>query len=552
MIRRPPVESVSAHEPLAAELRAISQNSNSAVFGVNLDGEITSWSPGAQQMYDYAAERIVGKPYSELILPARIGELRKALEKIKRGRRVPEIQTQRRCSNGRVMDVTFSIFPVRDAKNEKVVGAVALERDITDRRETERALEDSAAQIHAIVRTAVDGIITIDASGVISAFNPSAEKIFQYRAHEVIGRNVSDLMPEPYRGHHDGYLKKYQETGRAKIIGRGREVLGLRKDGTTFPMDLSVSEMKVGDGAAYVGIVRDATERKEAEYALREQVQKTEQANLDLAQTVGELEKTNQQLSETQAQLVQSEKLASLGGMVAGIAHELNTPVGIGVTAASHLKTLSDETKQLMSDGALKRSSLSRYIESSADSAAMILKTLTRTSNLVESFKQIAGDGAESAAVTFNLRENLRHVQLDVTNAFADRSFDWDIHCGSRVSLRSYPKVVKQVLTRIFENAIAHAYEPDQTVFIRVEVNEHAGWVSIVISDNGKGIAEDLLTKIFDPFFTTARGVAGGGVGLGLAVAYNLVNATLGGRIHVSSSPGAGAAFRIDLPKTLE
>ncbi|HXC35252.1 MAG TPA: PAS domain S-box protein [Candidatus Acidoferrales bacterium] len=138
----------------------------------------------------------------------------------------------------------------------------------TEHRETRSALRDSAERLRAILETAVEGIITIDERGIIESFNHSAEKIFSYKAAEAIGQNVKMLMPEPFRHEHDGYLKNYRETGHAKIIGIGREVLGRRKDGTLFPMDLSVSEVNLANRRMFTGFVRDITVRKEAEKAL--------------------------------------------------------------------------------------------------------------------------------------------------------------------------------------------------------------------------------------------------------------------------------------------
>ena len=162
------------------------------------------------------------------------------------------------------------------------------------REQTLITLEETASHYKAILKTTVDAIITIDSHGIVQTFNSAAEKIFGYRAEEVIGNNVKMLMPKPYRSEHDGYLGRYLETGVPKIIGLGRQVTGLRKDGTEFPMDLAVSEVPLKDKRLFTGIVRDITERKRLE-----------------------------------EQLVQSAKLAAVGKLVSGIAHEVNNPVSI-------------------------------------------------------------------------------------------------------------------------------------------------------------------------------------------------------------------------------
>src|SRR5262245_28415430 len=151
-------------------------------------------------------------------------------------------------------------------------GASTVGRDITERKSAERALRESAGRMRALIETAVDGAILIDARGVVLMFNPACEKLFGYSADEVIGKNVKMLMPEPYRHEHADYIANYLDTRKAKIIGIGREVVGLRKDSSTFPMDLSVCEASQEGVAVFVGIVRDITERKSAERALRESV----------------------------------------------------------------------------------------------------------------------------------------------------------------------------------------------------------------------------------------------------------------------------------------
>ena len=154
--------------------------------------------------------------------------------------------------------------------NRPTLSAPNVDRDSTERHSAERALRESAGQMRALIETAVDGVILIDGRGTVLMFNPACEKLFGYFADEVVGKNVKMLMPEPYRHEHDGYIANYLDTRKPKIIGIGREVVGLRADGSTFPMDLSVGEAKQEGGSIFVGIIRDITERKSAERALRE------------------------------------------------------------------------------------------------------------------------------------------------------------------------------------------------------------------------------------------------------------------------------------------
>src|SRR5262245_2448214 len=177
----------------------------------------------------------------------------------------------------------------------------------------------SEARMHALLEAMVDGVISIDECGLIQTINPAAERMFRHGVDELVGRNVSVLMPAPYRDEHDGYIAEYLATGVKKIIGIGREVVGLRKDGTVFPMDLSVAEARVGGERLFVAVLRDISARKRAEQELAE-------SHGILEKAVAELEAKNEEIHTMTQQLWQAAKLASVGELAASIAHELNNP----------------------------------------------------------------------------------------------------------------------------------------------------------------------------------------------------------------------------------
>ena len=258
---------------LQAHMAAIVESSDDAIISKTLDGIITTWNHGAERMFGYTAAEIVGKPIAMLFPRDRLEEEADIISRLVRGERIDHYETVRLAKDGRAITVSATISPIRDAAG-KIVGASKILRDITDQKQGELALRDSETRSRAILEAALDGIITIDERGSIESFNAAAQRLFGYTAHEVIGKNVSMLMPQPYKKEHDGYLQNYRRTGHAKIIGIGREVTGLRKDGTTFPMDLAVSELSLSGRRAFTGMVHDLTERKEAEQAVRENEQR--------------------------------------------------------------------------------------------------------------------------------------------------------------------------------------------------------------------------------------------------------------------------------------
>jgi PAS domain S-box-containing protein len=256
-------------EEANATFAAIVEHSNDGIIGQKLDGTIVTWNNGAQRIFGYTAEEAIGRPISILSPADNSDEPSHIVQAIRRGEVVQHFETAGLRKDGTEIKVSLTVSPIRDSAG-KVVGASRIARDITLRKQMEQALREGEARARAILDTAVDAIITIDAQGIVESFNKAAERLFGYSPVEVIGKNVSMLMPEPFRGQHDGYLRSYIETGHARIIGIGREVTAQRKDGTRFPADLAVSEVHLGHRRLFTGIVRDISDRKRLEQEILE------------------------------------------------------------------------------------------------------------------------------------------------------------------------------------------------------------------------------------------------------------------------------------------
>ena len=258
------------------ELAGIVESSDDGIFSITPDRVITSWNAGAERLFGYAAGEVVGHPAHLLILHDGFLEESRIVDALRRGERVAHFETMLARKNGSQAPVSLSASAVLDPGGQ--VAAVSfIARDIEERRRAAEELQTRAQEsaeaeerMRSVVNHVVDGIITIDDRGTITTFNPSAERIFGYAAQEVVGQNVKMVMPEPYHSQHDGYLASYVRTGQAKIIGIGREVVGRRKDGSSFPIDLAISVFRLGQDRFFTGIVRDITERRQAEVALRE------------------------------------------------------------------------------------------------------------------------------------------------------------------------------------------------------------------------------------------------------------------------------------------
>ncbi len=298
---------------------------------------------------------------------------------------------------------------------------------------------------------------------------------------------------------------------------------------------VQASERKTSDGGT-VTMHTDITELKRAEDDLRSAKERAEEA-------YDELEAAN-------ASLIQAEKMASLGGLVAGVAHEINTPVGVTLTAATHLEEKVRAIADAFAAGQLKRSDFEDYIGLSAETVQIIVSNLNRATELIQSFKQVAVDQTSDDWRQFDLGEYINELLRSLGPSLKTTTHPVRVDCPAGFVLASYPGALAQVLTNLLINSMTHAYEPGETGELRIVVDEpRPGFARVVYSDDGKGISEADQAKIFDPFFTTRRG--SGGSGLGLHLVFNLVTQTLGGSISVESEPGRGASSVIEFPKKI-
>ncbi len=274
--------------------------------------------------------------------------------------------------------------------------------------------------------------------------------------------------------------------------------------------------------------------------------ERVESRTKELASANAELTAAMERLSQAQEHLIQSEKMASLGSLVAGVAHEINTPVGIGVTAASHLEDKTKAMVEAFNAGALKRTALEDFLGTCDESTRMILTNLRRASDLIRSFKQVAVDRSTEERRCFRLRDYLEQVLLSLKPQLKKTAILVDLVCDPELDINSYPGAFSQIVTNLVLNALQHAFDPGQAGHVSLSLSLEQDRLRFIFSDDGKGIAPENLPRIFEPFFTTYR--QKGGSGLGLSIVYNLVTRTLGGTILVSSTPGQGATFTICLP----
>ena len=373
-------------------------------------------------------------------------------------------------------------------------------------KETEGSLRNSETRIRTIINNAADGIIVISEKGIIQSFSPSAEQIFGYASDEVVGKNVKMLMPEPMRSEHDAFMERYLQTGEARIVGKNREVIGLRKDGTEFPMDLAVGEAVLGSEHVFTGMVRDITERKRAEVEIKEAKEKAEDATKAKA------------------------------AFLATMSHEIRTPMTgvIGMVDMLVHTELDDDQRQMM-----------RTVRGSAYALLTII-------NDILDFSKIEAGKLELEAIPFSIRDTVEGTSETLGPNANNKGIRINIHVDPDIpdAVLGDQVRIRQILFNIGGNAVK--FTEKGRVLIRAHLvpsrSKKKATVRFEIIDSGIGISEEAQASLFQEFSqaessTTRRF---GGTGLGLSICQRLT-AMMGGKIEVESEFGKGSTFIVTL-----
>ncbi len=298
-------------------------------------------------------------------------------------------------------------------------------------------------------------------------------------------------------------------------------------------------------------IEQNARERDEAEAISRTYQAHLERITNELEERVKErtiaLQKSIDQLESAQSQLVESEKMSALGNLVAGVAHEVNTPLGISITAASIFKNEIKDIQKKIEENRLTKSALTNFIETIEEADDILMKNLDRAALLIKNFKKISVDQSSEDIRDFELNTYMQEILMTFKSELRHRPIKLEIRFKDEaIAMHSYPGAIAQIIINMLQNTLVHAFDDDQEGKISIQTQKHADKVNIIFSDDGKGLDQNVADKIFEPFITTKRNE--GGTGLGLNITYNLVTQQLGGSIRIDSEHEKGTSFIIELP----
>lgn len=514
-------------------LAAIVESSDDAILGESMSGIITSWNAAAKRIFGYETAEAVGKPVSMLAWPGEEEQIEVFLEKLRRGERVEHFEVARRHKSGRKIMVSLSLSPIV-ASEGSVIGIAKIARDITERKTSEQVLAASElrfltlteqqavdrAEVLAerkfreLIENAPDAILQVDSAGSILIANRTAETMFRYSREELIGKGVDLLVPDANRAGHAAHRRAFASAGMTRPMGLGLDLLAQRKDGSTFPVEISLSPVRNEAGVNVTAVIRDVTERKQTEQRVRT-LQESYMTELEARQK--EAERLNRLKSE----------------FMASISHELRTPLH---TIIGFAELLEEEAEASLSE---KQRRFLHHIHTDSEHLLSLI-------NDVLDLSRIEAGGLHLRAEALSLQEIVTQ-SLNAIRPYAN-SKAVSVREGGQLEVGVWadPTRLRQILYNLLSNGAKFTKAGGE---VWVEAVVEGSSVKITVGDTGLGIAPEECIRIFDKFYQVGFTPVGvrEGTGLGLAICKQLVEMQ-GGEIWVESKPQKGSRFHFTLP----
>jgi PAS domain S-box-containing protein len=544
VFRRSLVDADAAREAAIHALaeQRLAEESYRKLFEGSVDGIYVTTPAGALLNANPALARMMGYDAPEELIRG-VGDITRSVyvhpearaeyqRLMQRDGIVREFEYQVHQRGGAILWLSDSATAVRD-ENGEIVRYEGTVRDITDQKRAEEAVAEGRRLLQLVIDTVPAVINVKDKELRYVLMNRYMAGIFGIEPADAIGRTTSDLMSR--------YGAQKTDENDRRVLAAGRELGFYEEEYRDSAGNLRhwlVNKLPLldagGEVESIVTVALDIGERKRGEQEMRKAKDAAEAALRNLR--------------ETQNSLIEAEKLAALGRLVAGVAHEVNNPVGISLTVASSLERKTALFANEVARGDLRRSSLNEFLEASRDASSQLVANLNRAAELITSFKQVAADRNYSDQRIFDLGDLTEQVVMSLRPGLRKRHLTLSVDCQPNLTMNSYPGPYGQVLTNLFLNAVAHAFPDGRPGSVDITVRESGkDNVEIIFSDDGCGMSLDVRRRAFDPFFTTRRDQ--GGTGLGLHIVYSIVTNRLGGRLDLDSEPGRGTRIQIILPR---
>ncbi len=502
----------------AAQLASIIQSSHNAVISKTLDRKIISWNPAAERLYGYAAKEVIGRSIDLLIPESDREQEAQAVAAVARGERVDQYEAWRLRKDGTPVEVSLLMSPLAD-RTGAIVGVATVAEDVTERQRAD-------ARFRGLMEAAPDALVCVDAEGRIELVNAQTERMFGYGRDELVGQPVEVLVPDQVRGLHPAHRIGYVADPRPRPMGTGMQLSGRRRDGTTFPAEVSLAPLPTDEGLLVIAVVRDVTERLDF-LAERERL------------------RTQTERDRLERQLHQSQRLESLGQLAGGVAHDFNNLLGV---ISNYVDFVDDEVARRLPGGRGQaiRDDIEQVRQAAGRAAGLTHQLLAFARQEVIKPHALNLNAVVESVEQLLIRTLGEHVEL-ITDLAADL----------RPVLADSGQI-EQVLVNLAVNARdampgggkltiqTSNTEIDGTMGDRDEVPP-GRYAALKVVDTGEGMPKEVLDRVFEPFFTTKP--KGQGTGLGLATVYGIVKQA-GGRLRIYSEPGMGTVLTVLLPVT--
>lgn len=529
---------VAAKERLNAErwLAALVESSDDAILGKSLDGVITSWNDGATRIFGYEADEAIGKPISFLAWPGEEQRIEGFLKMLRRGERVDHFEVARRHKSGRKIIVSLSLSPIVD-EDGTIIGIAKIARDITERKAFEERMAADAQRIREmaeqearsradaiaerrfreLIENAPDAILQVDSTGSIVIANRTAETMFGYTREELMRISVDALVPKMTRGEHAAHREAFAAAGVSRPMGMGLDLRAMRKDGSTFAVEISLSPVQTEGGVHVTAVIRDVSQRKETEDRVR------------LLQ--------ESYMTELQTRHKEAERLNRLKSeFMASVSHELRTPLH---TIIGFAELLEEETQERLNE---KQKRYLRHIHVDSEHLLGLINDVLDLSRI------------EAGGLNLHTESlSLGHIVSEALNAIRpyaeSRSVKLREGKGLDVDVVADPTRLRQILYNLLSNGVKFTEARGD---VRVDAYADGELVRVTVTDTGLGIPEDECQRIFDKFYQVGFTPVGvrEGTGLGLTICRQLVEMQ-GGKIWAESEVGRGSRFHFTLPASV-
>ncbi|MDO8290303.1 MAG: PAS domain S-box protein [Parvibaculum sp.] len=485
-------------------LEALLATAVDGIVIIDKKGTVEVYNQACERLFGYTSEEVVGQNVKMLMPPPYYDEHDGYLENYGTTgeRRIIGIgrEVLGRRKDGSTFPMYLSVGEGAFDSEPKFVGMI---HDITERRQVEDDLREREARLASILQTIPDAIIIIDDRGLIESFSPAAERLFGYGFEDVVSKNVSILMPAPYRTEHDGYLARYLATSEKHIIGIGRIVVGLRCDGTTFPMELAVGEIVIGQRRLFTGFIRDITERQ----------------------------RTERRLQDIQADLVHVSRLSEMGQMASALAHELNQPLSANMNYVKAARRTID---------GIRMPEIARAMELLDKAGAQT----ARAGQIIRRLRDFIEKG-QSTRTCENLNEVVEEaLALGLVGA-ADANVKVTVNLQAELPPVPMDKIqIQQVILNLVRNSVEAMQAVARRELLIRTMTEGGDSVMVDVVDSGPGLSPEVEQKLFQPFTTTKET----GMGIGLSICRSIIEAH-GGELWATANREGGVTFSFRLPQ---